>query len=100
MDDDPIDPTRMRNQPAFRTSEGTEWIVIGLVLAGISSAVLLFQDHATSDVVAAVVIALFVAMLVVRLAVPRRRPRVTTLAVLLALIPIVTIAELLALIAL
>ena len=66
------DPTRMRDQPALRTSTGTEWLVIGLVLAGISVAVLLFQDHATSDVVAAVVVALYVAMLVVRVTV---RPR-------------------------
>lgn len=94
------DPTRMRDQPALRTSTGTEWLVIGLVLAGISVAVLLFQDHATSDVVAAFVVALYVAMLVVRVTVRPRRPRVTALAVLLALIPVVTIAELLALIVL
>ena len=98
--EDPLDPTRMRDQPALRTSTGTEWIVIGLVLAGISIAVLLFQDHATSDVVAGAVLSLFVAMVVVRFTVHPRRPRVVTLAVLLAMIPIVTIAELLALIVL
>jgi hypothetical protein len=93
------DPTRVRNQPALRTSSGTEWLVVGLVLGGVAVAVLLLQHVAAADVAAAVVVALGAAMVVVRLAARPLRARLLALAVLLVAVPVVTLVVLLGLIA-
>jgi hypothetical protein len=93
------DPTLVRNQPALRTSSGTEWLVVGLVLGAVSVAVLLLQHVRAADVAAAVVATLVGAMLVVRLAVRPLRTRLLVLAGLLVAVPVVTLVVLLGLVA-
>lgn len=94
---DPDDPTQVRNQPALTTSHGLEWLVIGGISAAICVGVLLLQWQTNAAVAvggAVVVAALYVAMVVVRFAVPRLRVRLATLAALLGVMMVVTIAAL------
>ena len=95
---DPDDPTKVRNQPALTTSRGLEWLVIGGISAAICVGMLLLQvstDPFIAVGAAAVVVALYAAMVVVRFAVRPLRRRLGTLAGLLVVMLVVTIAALL-----
>lgn len=82
-----LDPTKMANQPALRTSNGLVWLVMGGLFAAASLvpfAALAFAGDGRSRAVAltagAIVIVLYAAMLAVRFAVRPRRARLLALA--------------------
>lgn len=82
-----LDPTKMANQPALRTSNGLVWLIMGGLFAAASLvpfAALAFAGSGRSRGVAltagAVVIVLYAAMLVIRFAVRPRLPRLRALA--------------------
>jgi hypothetical protein len=95
---DPDDPTKVRNQPALRTSSGREWLIVGVITAAICVVVLLLQIPADAFVAvtgSAVVVVVYAAMIVVKEMVKPQRRRLGILAVLLISMMLVTIAALL-----
>ncbi|MFP3466518.1 hypothetical protein [Leifsonia sp. SIMBA_070] len=92
------DPTRVREQPALTTSSGREWLLLGGLLALVSLAVLLPLSGMHPDIAlvgAGVVLLLLIGMGVVRAAVPRRRARLVTLAVLFGAMAVVALGTVL-----
>lgn len=99
------DPTRMANQPALRSSEGTIWIVVAgifalicLVPLGLLTVVDPRESAPIAWITAILVIMLYAALLVARTVVDDRERRLRTMAVLMlsmaavALIGLVTCA--------
>jgi len=92
------DPTKVTEQPALTSSTGREWLILGAVLAVVSLAVLLPLSGMHVDVPlagAGLVLLLLIAMGVARAAIPRRRARLVTLAVLFGLMAVVALAAVL-----
>lgn len=84
-----IDPTRMIDQPALRTSNGLVWLLVGGVLTVVCGGLLLLLtaiDPAVAWTGAISIGALYAAMVSVRFLVRPRRPRLLTLAVLFCVI--------------
>lgn len=84
-----IDPTRMIDQPALRTSNGLVWLLVGGILTAVCGGLLLLLtsiDAAVAWTGAISIAVLYLAMIVVRLLVRPRRPRLLTLAVLFCVI--------------
>lgn len=83
----PVDPTRMRDQPALTTSQGRSWLILGGLLTLISlgvlvpMAVLRMPPSGVAGTAAVVVAVLYVCMIIVRLATPPSRLRLALLAV-------------------
>ncbi|MDO7881192.1 hypothetical protein [Antiquaquibacter soli] len=79
----PIDPTRVRDQPSLRNSSGTIWLVVGGLLTVVSAILLSFLttlDTALAITGLVVVLALSVAMVAVRVLVPEGRRRLALMA--------------------
>lgn len=92
------DETRVTEQPALTTSTGREWLILGALLAAVSLAVLLPLSGMHVDLPlggAGLVLLLLIGMGVVRAAIPRRRARLFTLAVLFGLMAVVSLASVL-----
>ncbi|MEN0083461.1 MAG: hypothetical protein AAGC66_01720 [Leifsonia sp.] len=92
------DQTKVTEQPALTTSTGREWLILGALLAAVSLAVLLPLSGMRVDLPlagASVVLLLLIAMGVARAAIPRRRARLITLAVLFGLMALVSLATVL-----
>lgn len=84
-----IDPTRMIDQPALRTSNGLVWLLVGGILSVVCGGLLLLLttiDPAVAWTGAISIAVLYVAMIAVRFLVRSRRPRLMTLAVLFCVI--------------
>lgn len=84
-----IDPTRMIDQPALRTSSGFVWLLVGGILSVVCGGLLLLLtaiDPAVAWTGAISIGALYAAMIVVRFTVAPKRPRLLTLAVLFCVI--------------
>lgn len=84
---DRLDPTRMRNQPALRTSSGTVWIVMGGLFAAASLIPLVMfiargneAARGAAVVVAVIVVALYGMILIARLAIRPGPARLRTMA--------------------
>lgn len=83
----PVDPTRVRDQPALSSSRGLSWLILGglltLVALGVlvPMSVLRMPPTGVAAVAAVVVGVLYVCMLIVRFATPPGRLRLTLLAV-------------------
>lgn len=82
-----LDPTRMRNQPSLRTSNGAVWLVVGGLFAAVSLipfAMLIFAGSVRSRdaaiTIAVIVVALYGAMLVARFAIAPGVKRLSVLA--------------------
>lgn len=82
--DDRVDPTRVRDQPALRTSGGTIWLIVGGLLALVSLAILVPMQWLRANEVATIgvitVAVLYTVMIVVRFTVNKRRRRLGILA--------------------
>lgn len=84
------DPTRMTNQPALRSSEGTIWVVVAglfalvcLVPLSLLTVVDPRESAAVAWITAILVIALYAALLVTRWVVAHRERRLRIMAVLM-----------------
>lgn len=84
------DPTRMANQPALRSSEGTIWVVVGglfalicLVPLGLLTVVDPRASAPVAWITAILVVVLYAALLVTRWVVGERERRLRTMAVLM-----------------
>ncbi len=79
-----IDETKVRNQPALTSTAGTTWVVMATVSAVLLGTMLLLLDGLSAVGFSAVVImgVLLVSMLIVRLWVAKGRVRLGALAVL------------------
>jgi hypothetical protein len=97
MPTEPVDPTRVREQPSLTTSTGAIWLIVGGLLTAIALAVLIpmssLPPRGLALVAAIAIAALYVAMVITRLAVPAGRRRLGMLAagmLLIAAIAVVT----------
>lgn len=89
-----IDPTRMIDQPALRTSTGLVWLVVGGILAAIGFALLLAMTTINPVIAwpgAIAIVVLYAAMVVIRFAIAPLRARLFTLATLFCAITIVAL---------
>lgn len=82
-----LDPTRVTNQPALRTSSGLVWLVMGGLFAAVSLipfAMLIFTPDTRSGglalAVAVAIIALYGAMVITRVVTRRRERRLRIMA--------------------
>ncbi|MCS0500290.1 hypothetical protein [Protaetiibacter mangrovi] len=93
----PLDPTRMRDQPALTSSRGLSWLVLGGLLTLIAlgvlvpMAVLRMPPFAVPGTAAVVVAVLYLCMIIVRFATPPSRLRLALLAVDMLAIAFVTL---------
>ena len=106
MPERPLDPTRLRDQPALTTSRGRSWLILGGLLALISLGVLIpmavmnMRPVGVPLTAAIVVVALYVGMIIVRFATPPGRLRLGLLAIdmlamaFVAVLAVVLVAEL------
>lgn len=82
--DDRVDPTRVRDQPALRTSDGTSWLILGGLFTLVSLAMLIPMQWLRANEVATIgaiaVAILYAVMIVVRFTVNKRRRRLGILA--------------------
>jgi hypothetical protein len=86
------DPTRVGDQPALRTSSGAVWLVVGGAMAALCIVLLLALNslqHPVGLIGAGVIAVLYVFMVAAVLAIPARRARLVTLAILMIGIAIV-----------
>jgi hypothetical protein len=87
MAEPPVDPTRVRDQPALTTSKGLSWLILGGLLTLVSlgvlvpMAVLRMPPLGVPGTAALVVGVLYLCMLIVRFATPPGRLRLALLAV-------------------
>ena len=92
------DENRVTQQPALTTSTGREWLILGALLAAVSLAVLLPLSGMRVDLPlggAGLVLLLLIGMGVARVALPHRRARLVTLAVLFGLMALVALGSVL-----
>ncbi|MFT4285893.1 MAG: hypothetical protein QM598_13765 [Protaetiibacter sp.] len=101
----PVDPARMRDQPALTTSHGRSWLILGglltLVALGVlvPMAVLRMPPGGVAGTAAVVVAVLYLCMIIVRFATPPSRLRLALLAVdmlaiaFVALLAVLLVAE-------
>lgn len=93
-----LDPTRVSNQPALRTSRGTIWLVLGGLLAATALAELAFlvQTPARPIAVVGVVleVAIYAGMILASITIPLRPHRLRVLAVGMIALAIVAIVAL------
>lgn len=81
-----LDPTKMKNQPAMRTSSGLIWIVMGgffAVAAAVPFSLLIAGDrpsHTVAMVILVIVAVLYVALITVRFVVQKRVARLRVMA--------------------
>ena len=86
MSEPPVDPTRVREQPALTTSQGRSWLILGGLLTLISLGVLVpmavmgLPPTGVAPTAAGVVAALYLGMVIVRFATPPGRLRLGLLA--------------------
>jgi len=94
-DDPRFDPTRVRNQPALTSANGSTWLIVGGLFALISCGVLAFlipvQPSGLALVSMIVIVALYAAMIVVRFSVHKQRRRLGWLATLMLTIAAVAL---------
>lgn len=104
MDERPrerLDPTKIRDQPALRSSSGAVWIVAGglflLVVAAVLAWIIVSSGTAAPVAVAtgAAVVGLYVVMLVVRFAVRSGTVRLRIMAVAMICMALVSVVGLL-----
>ena len=92
---DPVDPTRVREQPSLTTSSGTIWLVVGGLFAAISLVVLIpMTALAGGGVALAAVVGvavLYVGMVVTRLVARPGRRRLAVLAWAMILMAVVAL---------
>ena len=84
MSTDPVDPTRVREQPSLTTSTGAIWLIVGGLFTAIALAVLIpmtaLPPRGLALVAAVGIAVLYAGMVVVRLIVPAGRRRLGMLA--------------------
>jgi hypothetical protein len=100
MAEPPVDPTRVRDQPALTTSRGLSWLILGGLLTLISlgvlvpMAVLRMPPLGVAGPAAVVVGVLYLCMIIVRFATPPSRLRLALLAIaFVSLFAVVLVAE-------
>jgi hypothetical protein len=105
MAEPPVDPTRVRDQPALTTSRGLSWLILGGLLTLISlgvlvpMAVLRMPPLGVAGTAAVVVGVLYLCMIIVRFATPPSRLRLALLAIdmlaiaFVSLLAVVLVAE-------
>lgn len=83
----PSDPTKMRNQPALRTSSGAIWLVMGAIFAALVGTLFLFlalQTTGAPRVVAvialAVILCAVLVMIIARITIASTTVRLRTMA--------------------
>lgn len=87
MPETPLDPTRLRDQPALTSSKGRSWLILGGLLTLISLGVLVpmaamnMPPVGVPQTAVIVVIALYLGMIIVRFATPPGRLRLGLLAI-------------------
>jgi hypothetical protein len=87
MPERPLDPTRLRDQPALTSSRGRSWLILGGLLTLISLGVLVpmavmnMPPVGVPQTAAIVVLALYLGMIIVRFATPPGRLRLGLLAI-------------------
>jgi len=87
MPERPLDPTRLRDQPALTSSQGRSWLILGGLLSLISLGVLVPMAAMNMDptgvplTAAIVIVALYLGMIIVRFATPPGRLRLGLLAI-------------------
>jgi len=87
MPERPIDPTRLRDQPALTSSQGRSWLILGGLLALISLGVLVpmalmnMPPVGVPFTASVVIVSLYAGMLIVRFATPPGRLRLGLLAI-------------------
>jgi hypothetical protein len=93
--DSRLDPTRVRNQPALTSSNGSSWLIVGGLFALIACGVLGFliplQPSGLALVSMIVIVALYAAMIAVRFSVEKQRLRLGWLAALMLTIAAVAL---------
>ena len=105
MPEQPLDPTRLRDQPALTSSQGRSWLILGGLLALISLGVLVPMALMNMPPVpvpltaAIVIVSLYLGMVIVRFATPPGRLRLGLLAIdmlaiaFVAVLAVVLVAE-------
>lgn len=79
----PIDPTRMREQPSLRSSTGAIWLIVGGLLALVAAVILTLLTSLQAPLAITglvIVVVLYAAMIVIRLFVPEGRRRLALMA--------------------
>ncbi|TXK16337.1 hypothetical protein [Homoserinibacter sp. GY 40078] len=105
MSEPPLDPARVRDQPALTTSRGTGWLVMGGLLSVVSlgalvpMAVMRMPPTGIAATAVFVIVSLTASMVIVRFATPPGRLRIGLLALemsgiaFVALLAVVVVAQ-------